>query len=241
MLEVVKDAYCSPTLGMSFSSLDNGFHGGTTDQKTAAPYSFSQVHLINNPILTLMGLLTDMPCLASGNFEIAMSEFDPVHNNPLLADLADPKAFLFANPAADIACGASNALAQMPGGFFPSSYDSLFWCWWENIYPLSGDIGSPHVLTAASQNAARKIYSYTEIGLLQDYEKDVCHPIPVTVPKKSQWRFQLAKPVKTPTPFVAGQTELIWGSGKNPPYKEGNFLFVMFQKKRCCQKLKGAN
>lgn len=242
LAESVKDAYCSPSLGTAFAGADNGFHGGTNERKTAAPYTFKQVHWLMFPAFHILGLLTDMQCLESGDFAYAsMSEINPLHNNALLADLADPKALLFANPAADIACVASNSLAQLPGGFFPTGYDSLFWCWWENIYPLTGDMGTPHDLTATAQTVARQIFFLSETGLLQDHVKNVCAPTYTAIPKKSQWRFQLAKPVKSATPFVVGQTELVWGINKSQSYHDGNYLYVLFQKKRCCQKLKGSN
>jgi len=242
LAEVVDDAYCSPTLGTGFSNLDNGFHQGASSKKVAAPHTFKQVHWLMFPAFKILGMLLDMQCLQGGDLAFGdMSEVSPDYANDYLAALKDPKVFLFANPVADIACSGKNAIAQVPGGFFPSAYDSLFWCLWDNVYPLSGNVGSAHSLTASAQLVGRQIYTYSEFGGILDYTNDSCQGRPNFVMKASQWRFQLAKPVKTATPFWPGQTELVWGQGKAPAFNDKNFLFVLFQKKKCCQRLKGAN
>ena len=137
MVETVKDAYCSPTLGTSLGGSDDGFHGGTNDKKVAAPHTFKNVHWLKFPIFNILGLLTDMKCLENGDLAYAnMTEIDPSYPNDFLAAVKDPKTFLVANPAADFACTASNAQALIPGGSFAPAFDSLFWCWWDNVYPL---------------------------------------------------------------------------------------------------------
>jgi len=241
MAEVVDDPGCSPTLGASLG-LNDGFHQGMNSKTVDAPHTFKQVHWLMFPAFRILGMLTDLKCLQSGDLAFgSMSEVDPSHASDFLAALKDPKVFLFANPVADIACSAKNAIAQVPGNFFPSVYDSLFWCLWDNIYPLSGHSGSPHALTAASQIVGRQIYLFSEYGGILDYTSNSCQGQPNFLMKSSQWRFQIAKPVKTATPFWPGQSELIWGAGKTLPYKDKNFLYVLFQKKKCCQKLLGAN
>lgn len=236
--EAVNNAWCSPTLGISFSGADNGFLSGTNTSKTAATKTFKQVHWLMFPVFRLLGLLTDMPCLATGEFAYAtMTEFSPIHNNPYLGLAADPKAFLFANPAAVIACSGANLLANAPAETLSPAYDALFWCWWDTVYPLTGDVQTPHDLTGAAQNIAREIFVMSQAGAVQDNVRNVCGGSYSPIPKKSQWRFQIAKPVKGATPFVPGQSELTWGSGKKLPYAGGNYMFVLFNKKRCCLKL----
>jgi conjugal transfer pilus assembly protein TraU len=240
LTEVVDDAWCSTTLGTAFSGLDNGFHGGSNSQAIPAPHTFKQVHWINFPIFKLLNLLTDISCLQDGDFDfVNFSELMPDWNEDLLAALKDPKVFLLANPVADVACAGSNALAQVPGNFLPTTFDSFWWCWWDNIYPLSGNAASPSVLTTTAQLVGRQIFEYSELGLLQDYVADPngCHPEPAYIAKKSQWRFQFAKPVKSSTPMWVGQNEFVWGSGKALPYDGRNFLMVLFQKKNCCLKI----
>lgn len=243
LAEVVSDAYCSPTLGMQFSGLDNGSRAGVNSQDINAPRTFKQVHWFEFPVFHLLGMLTDLTCLQGGTNLVPgdMTEVMPDHADDFLAAIKDPKVFLVANPIADIACVGKNAIAQMPGGFFPAAYDSLFWCQWDNIYPLSGNVASQHHLTSSAQLVARQLYTYTQFGVIQDYTANSCQGVYAALMKSSQWRYQLAKPVKSATPFWAGQSELVWGSGKAPAFRDSNFLFVLFQKKRCCQKLGGAN
>ncbi|WP_224962476.1 TraU family protein [Geomonas subterranea] len=243
LVEVVNDAYCSPTLGVQFSGLDNGSRAGINNKSIDSQRTFKQVHWYQFPVFHILGMLLDMKCIAQGSGLVPgdMSELDPSHTYDFIAALADPKVFLFANPAADIACGGKNVIAQVPGGFFPAAYDSLFWCQWDNIYPLSGNVGHSSHLTASAQLVAKQLYKFSQFGGILDYTANSCQGTYTPVMKSSQWRYQLAKPVKTATPFWAGQSELAWGSGKLPTYKDSNFLFVVFQKKKCCQKFKGAN
>ncbi|QEM66754.1 hypothetical protein FO488_00335 [Geobacter sp. FeAm09] len=241
LVEVVDDPYCSTVVGTTVGN-DNGSHQGTNDKSVATPHTFKQVHWWPFNAIQLLGMLTGLSCIQQVPLQMTyLSEIDPSWTEDWLAMLKDPKVFLVANPVADIACGAKNAIAQVPGNFFPAAYDSLFWCGWDNIYPLSGNSNSPHNLTASAQIAARQIYTNTQFGTVEDYLVDSqgCSGQIVPVWKSSQWRFQLAKPVKSSTPFWAGESELIWGSGRAPTYNDKNFLYVLFQKKRCCQKIYG--
>lgn len=243
LAEIVTDAFCSPALGLSYSGLDNGFHGGTSDTTHVSPHHFLQTHWIEFPVFNLIGMLTDLTCLGSGTDMVPgdMSELDSTYNDDYLAALKDPMVFLFANPVADIACAAKNALAQVPGLYFTAAYDSLFWCSWDNIFPLSGNVLSPHKLTSTAQLVSRQLYTYIEFADIEDFTVNSCQGTVVPLMKSSQWRYQLAKPVKSATPFWAGQSELAWGINKAPSYEASDFLYVLFQKKKCCQKLKGAN
>lgn len=243
LVEVVDDPYCSTVIGTTIGS-NTGTHQGSNDKHVAAPHTFKQVHWWPFNAIQLLGMLTGLSCIQQVPLQMTyLSEIDPSWTEDWLAMLKDPKVFLVANPVADIACGAKNIIAQVPGNFFPAAYDSLFWCAWDNIYPLSGNSSTPHNLTASAQIAARQIYTNTQFGTIEDFMADSqgCSGQIVPVWKSSQWRFQLAKPVKTATPFWAGESETIWGSGKAPAFNDKNFLYVLFQKKRCCQQIYGAD
>ena len=243
LVEVVDDPYCSTVVGTTVGS-NTGSRQGTNKKDVEAPRTFKQVHWWPFNAIQLLGMLTGLSCVQQAPLQMTyLSELDPSWTEDWLAMLKDPKVFLVANPAADIACGAKSTIAQLPGAFFPLVYDSLFWCLWDNVYPLSGNVGSPHNLTASAQIAGRQIYTNTQFGAVEDFTADSqgCSGRVTPVMKSSQWRFQLAKPVKSATPFWAGQSEMIWGSGKAPAYNDKNFLFVLFQKKKCCQKIYGGN
>ena len=247
MVEVVKTAYCSPTLGVNLggagglgSSSLLSASNGTNDHTTSHPNTFYHAHWLMFPAFKILGMMLDSVCLNNEDFAFgALSELDPVYNNDLLADLADPKVLLVANPIAALAAMPSYAMAQFPNGAFAPAYDAFFWAWFDNIYPLTGGLQRAHALTSSANIAARQIYTYTELGGVLDYTKNVCSGQYQPIPKKSQWRFQMAKPVKLALPIIAGKSEMIWGPGANPPYHDNDFLWILFQKKRCCQKFKG--
>lgn len=248
--EVVREAWCSPFLGTSFNSLDNGWYNGKNSSRVAAPGTFKQVHWVKFPLTSILGLVrSGGTCVSSptgnaGDIKVdygMMSEVDPSHNDGLVAAAVEPRAILYANPLADIACAASSLIAQAPGQAFAPIYDSLHWCWWDNIYPISGDKYSPHDLESAAHIGGKQIYRYYSYRVLGDNAKDPCRTTYTMIPKKSHWRMQASKPVKSSQPFVPGRSELLMGVGLNPPYKDGNFLFVLFQKQRCLLRLKGAS
>lgn len=237
LIEVVRDPYCSPALGTSFQGLDDGYHGGTNSQKVEAPFTFKQVHWVKFPLFAILGLLADVKCLTKGGFDYAvMSELDPTHNDSTLAALMDPRAFLFANPAFDFSCATRSAAVQAPVGNIVEAVDSLFWCSWGSIYPLTGDRSSAFDLESSAAIGAKMLYKMTTYGLHLDHASNICSPTLNPIWKQSHYRMQLAKPVRG-RPFILGQSDLLWGSGKNPPFKDGNFLFVLFQKHRCCEPL----
>lgn len=241
LVEVIDTPGCSPTIGKTLWMDDRGFHGGTVRGGTTAPALFKQAHWVKFPVMSILSLMTDMQCVAKGNFDIVYpTEFDPSHNNDLIAVFRRPDNFIFAFPGFDLLQPANMLQAHTTAELLPTAYDSLFWLYWDNIYPLSGSKSTPHDLEGSAQIAAKQIYSFYGIGMLRDQVKNLCQGEITFTPKKSHWRFQIAKPVKTAKPFVAGMSEFIWGmGGKNPPFKEGNFLFVLFQKKRCCEAIYG--
>jgi conjugal transfer pilus assembly protein TraU len=248
--EVVRKAWCSPFLGRDMATLNNGWYSGTTSKRVEAPGAFKQVHWIKFPVMAVMGMLQQGggTCLARAggttgdtSIDYAMvTEVDPTHNDALLAAAVEPRAILFANPAADIACAASSLIAQVPGQVLAPVYDSLFWCWWDNIYPISGDKFSAHDLESAAHIGSKQIYRYYGTAMLGDNLMSPCKTTYTMQPKKSQWRFQFAKPVKSATAFPPGRSEFLMGPGMNPAYKDGNFLFVLFQKQRCLLRVYGS-
>ncbi|HCE68177.1 MAG: hypothetical protein A2X82_15465 [Geobacteraceae bacterium GWC2_55_20] len=239
LIEVVETPGCSTTFGKQLYMGQEGFHGGGVRGGTTAPALFKQTHWVSFPVMSILNLMTDMKCASKGNINFLYpTEFDPSHNNDLIAVFRRPDNFLFANPAFDLLQPANALQANTTASVLPAAYDALFWLYWDTIYPLSGSKSTPHDLEGSAQIAAKQIYSFYGTGMLQDQVKNVCQSEITFTPKKSHWRFQLAKPVKTPKPFIPGQSEFVWGmGGKNPPFKEGNFLFVLFQKRNCCERL----
>jgi conjugal transfer pilus assembly protein TraU len=62
-------------------------------------------------------------------------------------------------------------------------------------------------------------------------------PTPIWV--KSHYKLQIARPVRGAGAVPFGQSDFLWGSGKNPAMGAGsnepdNFLWVLFRKRLCC-------
>lgn len=243
LVEAVKDAFCMPALGTSLSTLDNGFYSGSASNDPAHPKRFIQAHWYIYPLIEIIGAFADMKCKTTGGVQLPgiPTELDPTYNNAILATMTDPTAVMFASPPFDWACAIPAAIAQVPGGTFVPGYNGTFWCWWDNIYPMTGDRFSPHEIESAATVASRQIYMKYKSTLLTDDTSNACAPVPGPVlPKKSDWRMQIVKPVRGSNAFVPGTSEFIMGVGKNPAFKDGNFLFLLFKKKRCCEKIKGS-
>jgi conjugal transfer pilus assembly protein TraU len=243
MAEVVRTPYCSPTVGTAFSSLDNGYHGGTNSMKTDSPKTFKQVHWLRFPVFDIVGMLTDSSCIKHGEgFDYLMfSELDPTHNKSYLAAVLDPRVFLFASPPFDLVCSASRGIAMLPGEILTGAFNSLFWCCFENVYSLTGDKNNSADTESSVAIASKTLYKLSSTGLHMDLTSNVCQPTVRPFWKKGDYRWALAKPVTMSKPIICDTPGFLWDGNKNYPYKEGNYLWLLFQKKICCQKVKGAN
>lgn len=250
--ESVKDAFCFDTIGANLGNSSNGFSGGgvsfgspvmgssinTTDK--------SQVHHYMFPVWGIMGLFLDVPCLAENgvSFDIAyISEIDPTHQNCILGFLLNPEALLFGNPVSQMACIADSVAANTPGTVLDPVTNLLFWCAgsWGSIYPFCGYVSNPDQVEASALHAAKILYKLGRTGLMLDPGMSWCGPVPMPIWTKSHYRLQIMKPVDGQVVNI-GQSGLVWGSAKNPPFNAGgnssdNFSYVVFRKYNCCQNM----
>jgi conjugal transfer pilus assembly protein TraU len=143
-VEVVKRAWCLPTLGGL--DLDPGIDAPEGASATKGPQGrkaagtpFYQAHYYVNPALYWLGVVTDWPCLEHGSYDLAyMTEVDPLWSDDELSLLLNPEAVLFANPIAIIACAADCVAASVDFGI-----REMFWCAGceGGIYPFTGWLG----------------------------------------------------------------------------------------------------
>ena len=243
MAEVVRTPYCSPTAGTAFSSLDNGYHGGTNSMKTDSPKTFKQVHWVRFPVFDILGMLTVSACVRhDGGYDyLEFTELDPTHNKSTLAAILDPKVFLFASPPFDLVCAASRGIAMIPGEILTSAYNSLFWCAFENVYSLTGDKNNSADTESSAAIASKMLYKLSSTGMHMSLTDNMCQPTSRPFWKKGDYRWALSKPVRMNKPIIMDTPGFLWDSNKNPAYREGNFLWLLFQKRICCQKVKGSN
>jgi conjugal transfer pilus assembly protein TraU len=239
MIETVKDPYCFPVLGTSLTNPQPGLLAGSqgTQETAGAVSTFQQAHLYVFPVWTLLSLFVDFPCLEQEGFDLAyMTEVDPLWGNDALSFLINPEALLFGNPAAQLACIADSlaANAGLP-------LDPLFWCMgsWGSAYPMTGTIAESNSLAANAGIASRLIFKLGREALLWDTALNACGPVMTPIWNKSHYRLQIARPVRGAACIPVGRSDLLWGSGKNPPQGAGqnapdNFLWMLNRKNKCC-------
>jgi len=236
--EVVRTPMCFPTLNgtkIGTSGAPRGTHSKTND---ATGQAFYQVHWLQYPILNWLGIvIAQGACLVNETFDVAyISEFDPLWDDDELSFLINPEAALFANVPAQAACVADSVKAATTG----FGIDSLFWCSGSqgSLYPLSGSqanhiggIDSSLVLTH------KMIYKLHRQFIAQDTSTPgaMCMTQPQPIMRKNQYKTQLLYPI--PYNFKAfgfGATSIIWGAGREFPYKGEDFSYLVWRKRMCC-------
>ncbi len=199
-------------------------------------HSFYQVHWYVYPVIYWLELLVDFICLETGSLDVGyLTELDPFWNDDETSFIINPEAILFGNPIAQAAC-AADCIAASSG--FP--LDPLFWCdgCQGSLYPFTGSIPA-HVggVQASLLATARMMAKLHREGLLWGYmgEAGLCGKYPMPVIKKSQYKTQMVYPI----PFTSGcqplgRSEMLWGSGKEFPYKGEDFGYLIWRKRNCC-------
>lgn len=253
LVETVATPWYMPVLAAQFSAEGDGIHGvnkAGEDDDTSASWIFQNAHIYRFPVFSMMGMFLDSPCLSGRSDGVTdltvgyVSEIDPMWSSDIMAFFTNPEALVFGNPVTQLACTADAmklSLGQKP-------IDSLFWCLGSagSVYPLTGTIPIANPLMANLALAAKSIYRMGRLGSatggvygLMDPGVDVCAPQPTPIWIKSHYRFQIVRPVRGSACIYPGQTDLLWGEGKNPPLgtknnPPDNFLWMVFRKKLCC-------
>ncbi len=240
LMDTVKDPYCFPAIGTSFSNPKPGFLGGVNKtHDTHNPTVFQQVHWYVFPVFALLDMFVDSECLHSDNqFDLAMiTEIDPLWNSDMTAFLLNPEALLFGNPVTQLSC-ITDSIAANAG--YP--IDQLFWCMgsWGSAYPLTGHLYTKDYVQGNAGVGARFIYKLSREMLLLDTGVDVCGPSITPIWKKSHYKFQMVRPTRGSDIIPIGRSAIIWGSGKNNPAGSGgnspdNFTWLIFRDKICCE------
>ncbi len=239
LADVARTPYCMVSLG-GFQLMKSTKKHGTIARKSnneALKHSFYHVHWYIYPLIYWLELLTDFVCLEQTAMDVAyLSEFDPLWNNDELNAILNPEAILFANPTAQLACGADCIAANTH-----FSREELFWCAGCNgsLYPFGGFVES-HVggVQASSLIVERTIARLHRAGLAWDTVTDVCKKQLALKVKKNQYKMQMTFPIpnsKGPmscNPF--GRTTSIWGAGREIPGNGEDFGYLIWRKKYCC-------
>lgn len=139
VIEVVRNPWCSPTLGGR--KLMNNYRlmgGAEKSDLDSTDSDFRSVHFIAFPLLQILEMLFSTQCNPEGYVEIdviSMSEVDPTHNDPELDFLMNPFGTLLAD-VTNITMGAALCAKETAG--IESDVDF----WWNGclgaLLPMTG-------------------------------------------------------------------------------------------------------
>jgi conjugal transfer pilus assembly protein TraU len=240
LVDVTRTPFCMVNMGglqLGRSTVGYGIHGKKGASTTQ--HSFYQVHWYVYPVIYWLELLVDFLCLESQSFDVAyITELDPLWNADELSFIFNPEAVLFGNPIAQAACSADCAAAS--AGF---SMDGLFWCGGcqGSIYPFTGNNTAHNGGVQASLLLVQRMMAKLHRELLlwgTSGQAALCQKYPMPIIKKSQYKTQMTYPRPTTRGPMAcnplGRTEVIWGSGREFPYKGEDFGYLIWRKRNCC-------
>ncbi len=242
LVDVTRVPFCMVSMGglkRGKSTVGYGVHGASGDRQSQS--SFYQVHWYVYPVIYWLELLMDFLCLEQQNFDVAyITELDPLWNADELSFILNPEAVLFGNPIAQAAC-AADCTAATAG--FP--LNALFWCGGcqGSLYPFTGNNAAHNGGVQASLLMVERIMTKLHRELLLwgtsgTSNAEICQKYPMPIIKKSQYKTQMTYPRPTTRGLMAcnplGRTEVIWGSGREFPYKGEDFGYLIWRKKNCC-------
>jgi len=244
MVDVTRTPFCLAGLG----GIEIG--GGMTRPKgdvgraeNTLRNSFYQAHWYVNPILHWLEAILEFPCLEKAPLDIAyLTEVDPLWNDDELSSILSPEAILFANPVSTAVCGADCVAATISMPLAP-----LFWCagCQGSLYPFTGHVaqhqGGVMASTLIAERLAAKMHrmfvtraTYGPAAMCDP------HSWPEPIMNRQQYKFEMVYPIPQ-TAKIAGQccqpigrTNVLWGAGREFPYKGEDFVYQIFRKNNCC-------
>ena len=244
LVDITRVPFCMISMGgiqIGKSIIGYGIHGVRGEGQTQS--SFYQVHWYVYPVIYWLELLVDFLCLERQDFDVAyITELDPLWNEDELSFILNPEAVLFGNPIAQAACAADCAAtsAGLP-------LDFLFWCGGcqGSLYPFTGNVAAHNGGVQASLLIAQRMMAKLHRELLlsgtsyvHGVPASLCDKYPLPIIKKTQYRTQMTYPRPTTRGLTAcnplGRTEVVWGAGREFPYKGEDFGYLIWRKRNCC-------
>lgn len=236
--DVTQTPYCMVNLGGLALNITGDHHHGSSEQLSASGTQgvFYQVHWYTYPLMAWIKIITSIACLQGGDFDVGyLTELDPTWGDDALGYLLSPEVALFANPIAQMACGA-DALSASTG----SARNELFWCQGAqgSSYPLTGSISAQYApLSSALLLTERLDFKLHRLGLVEDssgHNHAVCHTQYQVMLPKNRYRYELMNPVADSRhchPF--GRSVVGWQAGKLKLNDRRNYGFMLWRKRNC--------
>lgn len=242
--EIVRTPYCFPALGglKLPESIPAPRHARRARSDTGvAPDAFYQVHHYKYPLLFLLGVLADHPCLEHEDWDIGyLTEVDPTWGNSSLSAIFNPEALLFANPIAAAAC-AADCVAATAG--FPRR--ELYWCagCQGSMFPNNG--WTTHhtglVDTSLLMNQRLMFKLHRQLMAWRYHGTDArCGPQWQPLMDKRAYKPQMLAPraVTGSTPGGCcppmGANSITWRAAREFPISGEDAVYLLFRKRNCC-------
>ena len=240
LVDVTRKPFCMVNMGglsLGGNIVHAGGHGHYGHLRNES--SFYHVHWYIYPLIHWLNLITDFLCLEGGEFDVAwLTELDPLWNDDESSFIINPEAALFGNPVAQLACAADCTTAS--AGF---PLDALFWCngCQGSLYPFTGSnaahLGGVQSSLLMVGRIAAKLHRQLLLHGTSGSE-GLCQKYPMPIIKKSQYKTQMTYPTPQTKGRMScnplGRTSVIWGSGKEFPYKGEDYGYLIWRKKNCC-------
>jgi conjugal transfer pilus assembly protein TraU len=243
MVDVVRKPFCLAGLGgidlgdvidappAGFNKIDGG---------AITKEAFYQVHWYVNPVLHWLQIIVDSSCIDNLPFDLSyLTEVDPLWNDEEMTTILNPDVFLYANPAAQLACAADCVVASAG---FPNP--ATYWCagCQGSMFPLTGKVKNHTGLVDSSSLLLQKFTHKAHRELMiwgASGKAGMCYKYPKYLMDRTDYKYSMLFPVpqekingKCCQPF--GRTTVLWGSGKSFPFYGEDAVYQIFRKRDCC-------
>jgi len=262
MIEVVRNAFCSPTMGgehimnnggtgvMSYRSVGGESYRSDEDGTGVAFYYYNYWAF---PLMAMLDLFVDNRCSNDGWIDMDLmyvSGLDPTHESDLLSAQFTPEISLVARPEMQALC-VPDAIASTVS--WP--INQLWWCagTWGNLYPFTGRVShNASPVRDTSLVATRALASLHRRGLARRTmgNDTMCeaklHPI---IPK-TQYQMSMFYPVaevggeiniggletgiEVDGSHKLGESTFKWGEWRNIPGIGEDYLYILWRWNDCC-------
>jgi conjugal transfer pilus assembly protein TraU len=245
MVDTTFTAGCMPLLGGIHITIpwNQNQHGNMSVTNSPiggrSRQAFVHVNEYLSPIMTLLGLINDSPCMDQRSFDTPYASWaDPTWNDDTLAMILTPYAYPFVGAAA-IAAEGADSVAAIAG--FPIK--EFFWTAgsWGSVYPVTGNIATVNTLEQVSRLATvRMLAKLHAAGLQQSTAGDgalkSCGAIgvPEFVMDKREYRYNRIYPFadNACTPISRPLMAVERNTGRPQDRDMGYYIF---RRKDCCE------